>query len=178
MAPGGFAASVLDVNNDVTICGLNLSTSQGGHDMLLPNWKNDSRIQVHSLDISMLAAEMEVVNIPDEHPDVANFLSDRPFHGERFDLIFWDGQVLRKQSRAEYREKREAWRLLTSQLVLAMQRIKKDGKIVVKLHKLDAWNPISLLHTLSKFSSLQLFKPTKKHAIPVVILRYRWTDAT
>jgi 23S rRNA U2552 (ribose-2'-O)-methylase RlmE/FtsJ len=165
MAPGGFATSVLDVNNDATIRGLSLPISQGGHDMLLPNWKNDSRIQVHFLDITMLAAEMDFANIPDEHPDAANFLSDRPFYGERFDLIFCDGQVLRAHHRTEYREKREAWQLLTSQLVLAMQRIKKDGKIVVLLHKLDAWNTISLLHTLSKFSSLQLFKPTKKHAI-------------
>jgi len=46
-----------------------------------------------------------------------------------------------------------------------MQRIKKDGKIVILLHKLDAPNTILLLHTFSKFSSLQLFKPIKKHAI-------------
>jgi len=165
MAPGGFAASVLKANSDALVCGISLPISQGGHDMLLPNWQSDTRVQVQFLDITMLAAEMDVTDIPAEHPDAANFLPDRPFYGDRFDLIFCDGQVLRMHPRAEYREKREAWRLLTSQLVLAMQRIKKNGKIVILLHKLDAPNTILLLHTLSKFSSLQLFKPIKKHAI-------------
>jgi hypothetical protein len=163
MAPGGFAASVLDFNRDATVCGISLPASQGGHHMLLPDRK--SRTQVQFLDITMLAVEMDVTEVPLEHPDAANFLPDRPFYNERFDLIFCDGQVLRGHPRPEYREKREASRLLTSQLVLAMQRIKKDGRLVILLHKLDAWDTISLVHTLSKFSSLQLFKPVKKHAI-------------
>jgi hypothetical protein len=117
----------------------------------------------------MLAAEIDVTNIPIDHPDAANFLLDRLFYGERFDLIFCDGQVLRMHPRAENREKCELWRLLTSQLVLAMQRVKRDGKIVVLLHKLDAYYTISLLHTLSKFSLLQLFKPIKKHAVKLLI---------
>jgi 23S rRNA U2552 (ribose-2'-O)-methylase RlmE/FtsJ len=165
MAPGGFAASVLEANSNALVCGISLPISQGGHDMLLPMWQSDTRVQVQFLDITMLAAEMDFTDIPADHPDAANFLLDRPFYGERFDLIFCDGQVLRMHTRAKYREKCEAWRLLTSQLVLAMQRIKKDGKIVVLLHKLDACHTILLLHTLSQFSSLQLFKPIKKHAI-------------
>jgi hypothetical protein len=113
----------------------------------------------------MLGAEMGVTNVPTEHPDATNSILDRPFYGEIFDLVFCDGQVLRTHTRPEYREGREAWRLLTSQLVLALQRIKKDGKIVILLHKLDTWDTVLLLHTLRKFSSLQLFKPKKKHAV-------------
>ncbi|KAH7349226.1 hypothetical protein BKA66DRAFT_431577 [Pyrenochaeta sp. MPI-SDFR-AT-0127] len=165
MAPGGFTASILKVNCNARVYGISLPVSQGGHEILLPRWQGDPRIQVSFLDITMLSAEMDVTNIPSEHPDATNFLSYRPFHGKTFDLIFCDGQVLRMHSRAEYREKREAWRLLTSQLVLALQRVKKDGTIVALLHKLDAWDTVALLHTLSKFSSLRLFKPRKKHAI-------------
>jgi 23S rRNA U2552 (ribose-2'-O)-methylase RlmE/FtsJ len=165
MAPGGFAASVLKADSDALVCGISLPISQGGHDMLLPNWQSDTRVQVQFLDITMLAVEMDVTDIPDSRPDAANFLPDRPFYGDRFDLVLCDGQVLRMHPRAEYREKREAWRLLTSQLVLATQRIKKDGKMVILLHKLDAFHTILLLHTLSKFASLQLFKPVKKHAV-------------
>ncbi|KAF2685021.1 hypothetical protein K458DRAFT_300465 [Lentithecium fluviatile CBS 122367] len=165
MAPGGFTASVLKRNRNAKVCGISLPLSQGGHGILVPNWQTDSRIHVCFLDITMLAAEMDITDIPAEHPDAANFLPDRPFYGEEFDLIFCDGQVLRMHPRAEYRERREAWRLLTSQLVLALQRIRVDGKIVALLHKVDAWETVSLLYTLSKFSSLRLFKPEKKHAI-------------
>jgi 23S rRNA U2552 (ribose-2'-O)-methylase RlmE/FtsJ len=165
MAPGGFTASVLAKDRDVRVCGISLPVSKGGHKMMLPGWQRDSRIQVCFLDITMLAAEMDVSNIPMDHPDATNFVWDRPFCGETFDLVFCDGQVLRKHPRPEYRERREAWRLLTSQLVLALQRIKKDGKLVVLLHKLDTWGTVLMLHTLSKFSSLHLFKPKTKHAV-------------
>lgn len=165
MAPGGFTAFVLKRNRSARVYGISLPPSQGGHKIRIPNWQMNSRIQISFLDITMLAAEMDVADVPTGHPDAANFLPDRPFHGKNFDLIFCDGQVLRTHSRAGYREEHEAWRLLTSQLVLALQRVKVDGKIVALLHKLDAWDTIVLLHTLSKFSSLRLFKPKKKHAI-------------
>jgi hypothetical protein len=53
--------------------------------MLLPDWK--SRTQVHFIDITEFSLE---------HPDAANFLPDRPFYDERFNLVFCDGQVLRE----------------------------------------------------------------------------------
>jgi 23S rRNA U2552 (ribose-2'-O)-methylase RlmE/FtsJ len=165
MAPGGFTASVLKRNRSANVCGISLPLSQGGHKILLPNWQARPRLQVCFLDVTMLAAEMGVNDIPAEHPDVANFLLLRPFDGKIFDLIFCDGQVLRNHVRAEYREGHEATRLLTSQLVLALQRIRVNGKIVALLHKVDSWNTVALLHTLSKFSKLRLFKPVKKHAI-------------
>ncbi|KAJ6191954.1 hypothetical protein J3E72DRAFT_366012, partial [Bipolaris maydis] len=111
---------------------------------------HDPRIRVRFLDIIMLAAEMDVTNIPVEHPDATNFVFDP------FDLVFCDGQVLQTHCRAEHREKREAWRLLASQLVLALQCVKQDGKIVILLHKLEAWDTVLLPYTLGKFSSFQL----------------------
>ena len=68
------------------------------------------------------------------------------------------------QPRAQYREKSEASRLLTSQLVLALQRISMGGTIVILLHKVDAWDTVALRYTFSKSSSLRLFKPKKKHS--------------
>jgi hypothetical protein len=49
--------------------------------------------------------------------------------------------------------------------MLALQRIKKGRKLVVLLHKLDTWNTVLMLHTLTKFMLLQLFKPKKKHPV-------------
>jgi len=165
MAPGGFTASVLKRHPIAKVCAISLPLTQGGHEILLPNWQTDPRIQVHLLDITMLAAEMDAAEISAQHPDAANFLLHRPFQGQEFDLIFCDGQVLRSHPRAQYREKREASRLLASQLVLAMQRVRQDGKIVMMLHKIDASDTVALLYTFSKFSSLRLFKPKKKHSI-------------
>jgi hypothetical protein len=164
MAPGGFAASVLKVNANARVCGVSLPVSQGGHELLLPGWKTNPRIQVTFLDITMLASEMGITDVPMNHTDASNFLQDRPFQSQVFDLVFCDGQVLRTHSREEYREQVEAKRLLTSQLVLALQRIKHCGKLVLLLHKVEALHTVLLLHTLSKFSLIQLFKPKKKHA--------------
>lgn len=165
MAPGGFSSAVLEVHHNARISAMTLPKSLNGHDILLHNWRNDRRIQVRFADVTMLAAEMGVLAIPPDHPDVLNFSLDRPFSDQKFDLIFCDGQVLRTHQRADYREKREAWRLLTSQLVVSLQRIAQDGTIIALLHKLDAWDTIALLHQLSRFSKLEFFKPEKKHAV-------------
>ncbi|KAI8937752.1 hypothetical protein NX059_005452 [Plenodomus lindquistii] len=165
MAPGGFSSAVLEVHRDAEIRAITLPKTLNGHDILLSNWQKDRRVQVAFADVTMLAAEMGVLAVPPDHPDALNFRFDRPFSNQKFDLVFCDGQVLRMHQRAGYREKREAWRLLTSQLVVALQRITQDGTVVVLLHKPDAWDTVALLHTLSKFSTLELFKPQKKHAI-------------
>ncbi|KAI1000638.1 hypothetical protein K3495_g7558 [Podosphaera aphanis] len=165
MAPGGFSSTVLKVYDNARICGITLPPSQNGHDILLPNWKNDPRLVFYFGDITMLVTEMGGVAIPPGHPDAANFLTDRPFCGKKFDLVFCDGQVLRMHQRSEYRERRESWRLLTSQLVLALSRVKANGTLVILLHKLDNWETILLVHTLNEFSSIEFFKPKEKHAI-------------
>lgn len=165
MAPGGFSSAVLKVHCNAQISAITLPKSLNGHDILLHGWRMDKRVQVHFADVTMLAAEMYALPVPPNHPDALNFRFDRPYMDQKFDLIFCDGQVLRMHQRADYREKREASRLLTSQLVVALQRITQDGTVVVLLHRLDAWDTIALLYTLSTFSTLELFKPEKKHAI-------------
>lgn len=72
--------------------------------------------------------------------------------------------VLRRHSRPEWREDTEATRLLLSQLILSMQRLRSGGTIVVLLHKVENWESILTIRAFCGFSNVQLFKPAKKHS--------------
>ena len=161
MAPGGYTASALKYNPTAIACGVTLPLAKGGHKMLL----RSSRHSVKFLDITMLASEFGVDEVPLAHPEYANFSGERPYLGLTFDLVFCDGQVLRTHHRAAYRERHEALRLTVSQLILALQRIRPGGTLVMLLHKIEAWDTTELLYKFSRFSSVRLFKPQKKHAI-------------
>lgn len=166
MAPGGFSSKVRDCLSPLTeIYGITLPTSLGGHDLLV---EEGPRLNVEFVDITMLAAEMGATSadIPLDHPDHSSFVFNRPYFSQRFDLILSDGQVLRTHKRQDYRGKMEALRLSVSQLVFAMQHIKNNGTFVMLLHRVDCWPVLKLIYTIRKFSSrIQLFKPTKNHAI-------------
>jgi hypothetical protein len=161
MAPGGYTASALAYNPGATAYGVTLPPDQGGHEILF----RSSKSTVMLLDITMLAREFGVEEPSSTHPDYASFLQDRPYLEHRFELVFCDGQVLRQHQRHEYREKQEGLRLLVSQLILALQRIRNGGTLIMLLHKMDAWDTVELLYEFSHFSTIQVFKPKKKHAI-------------
>ncbi|KAK3900374.1 hypothetical protein C8A05DRAFT_36003 [Staphylotrichum tortipilum] len=170
MAPGGFSSAALYRNPSALLRGISLPPSLGGHEMLLKKpWSEtdpDAQIFVSFCDITLLADEMgtPVPSIPASHPDAASFSSDRPFLEQKFDLVVCDGQVLHTHERLEYRENFEASRLLTSQLVLALQRIRSGGTMVILLHKADAWASVLLMYTFATFSDhLRLFKPQNAH---------------
>lgn len=165
MAPGGFAGAVLRAIRNAIVCGITLPVEDGGHPMTMPLWETNQRLQTLWLDITMLAAEMGADKIPPEHPEASKFSTLRPFGGQAFDLVFCDGNVLRTQKRETYRERKERVRLLTSQLILAMQRIKAGGSLIIRFHKLEAVDTATILCSFTKFSSIQLFKPPKHHAI-------------
>jgi hypothetical protein len=76
--------------------------------MLLPR---DPNVTLEFLDVTMLAGDMGVMEIPADYPDAKHFLSQQFNPGQLFDLILCDGQVLRTHIRAVYREMREACRL-------------------------------------------------------------------
>jgi hypothetical protein len=62
------------------------------------------------------------------------------------------------------REKTEATHLLTSQLVLALQRIRPGGTMVILLHKADTWPSVLLMHMFATFAdTVELFKPKAGH---------------
>lgn len=166
MAPGGFSHFLLQLNPTAQVCGISLPPSKGGHKLFLD--LQDSRVTVKFMDITLLCAEMlDSANtiVPPDHPDAGDFTETRPYLSDVFDLVICDGQVLRTHKRAEYREPVEATRLLVSQLVLALQRIRVGGTMVVLLHKLETWSNLQLLYMFSKFSQVQLFKPERSHAI-------------
>jgi hypothetical protein len=88
-----------------------------------------------------------------------------PFINQRFDLVICDGQVLRTHKRPEYLERTEANRLTSSQLILALQRIRHGGTLIILLHKIESLDTMELLYLFSQFSDIEVFKPLRKHAI-------------
>ena len=160
MAPGGYSASALRYNPEAALHGISLPPSQGGHELLLAH----SELDVVYTDITMLASEFGVPTIPSTHPDAKAFNTNRPFLNQSFHLIFCDGQVLRTHLRGSHREQLEPLRLTISQLILALQRIRNGGTLIMLLHKADTWRNFLLLYKFSLFSDVELFKPARKHA--------------
>lgn len=162
-APGGFVATALKYNPSATVCGISLPKSLGGHRLLVKFGRADRRVTVRYMDITLLGTEY---GLDASQVALSNLSSERPYLGQAFDLVFCDGQVLRThaQHRDTEREKFEARRLTCSQLILALQRIRDGGTLIMLLHKVEAWNTLVTLRTVSAFSKVQLFKPKKYHA--------------
>ncbi|RKF61078.1 putative s-adenosyl-l-methionine-dependent methyltransferase [Erysiphe neolycopersici] len=160
MAPGGYTAAVLKFLPFAKCFCLTLPLEKGGHDILI----DKSRLEgLKLLDITLLIKEYSDKLVPHNYPGKSDFSNLRPFHCHKFDLIFCDGMVLRTHSRPEWREDTEATRLLLSQLILSMQRLRSGGTIVILLHKVENWESILTIKAFSAFSDIQLFKPVKKH---------------
>ncbi|KAE8444544.1 hypothetical protein EG329_014468 [Mollisiaceae sp. DMI_Dod_QoI] len=155
MAPGGYTASALKYNPNATAVGITLPPDQGGHQVLLKS----PRSSVIYHDITMFASEFGIDQVPATHPEYNSFSKERPFLNQRFDLVFCDGQVLRTHQRPMYRDQHEASRLTLSQLILALQRIRQGGTLIMLLHKIEAWTTIELLYRFSQFASIEVFKP-------------------
>lgn len=161
MAPGGFLATALEHNPTSHALAFSLPVSNGGHKVRLPQRPN---VEQRFLDVTMLAADMGMSDIPQAHPEAENFMP-RQFEPNRlFDLVLCDGQVLRTHVRAPYRENQEARRLSSTQLALGLQHLRPGGTMVILMHRLEAWNSVNLLKTFHEFSSLRLFKPKAGHA--------------
>jgi 23S rRNA U2552 (ribose-2'-O)-methylase RlmE/FtsJ len=167
MAPGGFSKTVLRTHPKARIRGITLPLEIGGIKMMLPGWQTDHRVRMKFLDVTMLADEMgrPTTSIPTDHTDFAKFSSRRPFKKETFDLVFCGATVRYVQARAEYRESHERTRLVTSQLVVALQRLRQRGSLVLVMHKVEAINTAEIIRTFTKCSKVRLFKPEKKFAI-------------
>ena len=164
MAPGGYSAATLGINNMAIVRGISLPPSDGGHNLLLRS-NRPAQVECLFLDITMLASEFSVTPVPQAHPEHMKFITDRPYVGQSFHLVFCDGQVLRTHMRPEHREDFEALRLTLSQLILALQRIATGGTLIMLLHKVDSWACVQLLYQFSQFAQIQLFKPQRKHAL-------------
>lgn len=162
-APGGFIATALRYNPAATICGISLPKALGGHPLLVPQGEADPRVTVAFLDITMLGSEFGLDLCQNIIPTLS---PHRPYYGQFFDLVFCDGQVLRTHARYrdEKRERFEPKRLACSQMILALQRIREGGTLIMLLHKVEAWDTFQIIYGFSSFASVQLYKPKKFHA--------------
>ena len=164
MAPGGYTASALEVNPSATVFGVTFPAAAGGHPLQL---KRNPNVHVRFTDITMEAAEIGITDVPYEHPDRGNFRTVPLLATKsKFDLVFCDGQVLRNHAihRHPDRERHEATRLITTQMIIAVRHVKQGGTMIVLLHKVEAWQTVKLLRAFDKFSDIRLFKPTVGHA--------------
>ncbi|KAH7030650.1 uncharacterized protein B0I36DRAFT_288185 [Microdochium trichocladiopsis] len=166
MAPGGFLKAVIDRNPGVRAMAFTLPTESGGHEIMLPR-KTMSNINIRSIDITMLAEDMGIPiaarSIADGHPDADKFLPRHLPADLLVDLALCDGQVLRTQPRASYREATEATRLASVQLALGLEHLRPGGALVLLLHKIEAWDVVETLYTFSTFSDVQVYKPQRAH---------------
>lgn len=162
-APGGFLAAATNLNTGCEALGFSLPPSDGGYNVLLGGEYRDC---VKLLDITMLAEDMGVTDIPADHPDARKFLPRQIEETRLFDLVICDGHVLRTHApiRASYRETREGDRLKTTQLALGLEHLMPGGTMIILLHKLEAWDTLCYFRTFSKFSSTILHKPISGHA--------------
>ena len=160
MAPGAFLEIALRKNPGSHALAFSLPASCGGYRSRLASDLNVKRV---FLDVTMLAADMDMDQIPEGHED-ENFLPRQLEEGMLFDSVICDGQVLRQHSRGPYRQSREATRLTTTQLALGLQHLRPGGTMIVLLHRLEAWHTVNLIWKFKKISSVQLFKPKKGHA--------------
>ncbi|KAJ5497058.1 hypothetical protein N7463_009045 [Penicillium fimorum] len=157
MAPGAFLEIALRKNRGSHALAFSLPVSCGGYRSRLASGLNAKRV---FLDVTMLAADMDVDRIPEGHEDAENFC---PGNLKKVGFLIWS-YVLRQHTHAPYQEGREAKRLATAQLALGLQHLTPSGTIVVFLHRLEAWNIVNLIRTFHKISSVRLFKPTTVHA--------------
>jgi 23S rRNA U2552 (ribose-2'-O)-methylase RlmE/FtsJ len=166
-APGTYLQYALRTNPGAGALGFSLPYEQGGHKLIV---KTSETVKIKFLDVTLLAADMGVAqsDIPPDHPHAQEFHATARLipPGTTFDLVLCDGQVLRTHQpyRSEYRERREARRLTTTQLALGLGHLAPGGTMVVLLHRLEAWDTILLLHTFMRFSTVRLFKPRTGHA--------------
>lgn len=160
-APGGFVEKVLNLNPTAEVTGITLSDKVCG----IPILVKSKRLTFHPADITLMAADLGLHlpdDIPQDHPDAANFLPKLIRPRALFDLVSAEGGVLRPHQVlvGAHREHREPHRLAAAQLALSLSRVKQGGSMIVLLHKPETWNCLNLFYTFSKFAKIELFKPS------------------
>lgn len=153
-------SAALEVNPSTTATAYSLPVEDGGHENRVDKRRN---VKTKLLDITMLAEDLGVYDIPAEHPDAANFLPKQIHVGRVFDLVLCDGQVHFSQARKDYRAKGEPHRLSTAQLAIGLEHLKTGGTLLLRLNRVEAPGSIETLHQFHQFSTVQLFKSTRQH---------------
>lgn len=161
-APGGFATVILDKHPEAKICGLTLPEEEGGHSVFLNEHTKNGRIVMRFMDITKLGFEYGL-----RPKDIQEDMSTEiVYPAKQFDLAVCDGQLLRtnKIHRNSNLEDKAAARLDCSQLILALNRLRHGGTLVILLHHIEALDNIELLYLFSQIADIQLFKHQWFHA--------------
>ncbi|KAJ5671508.1 hypothetical protein N7507_000635 [Penicillium longicatenatum] len=163
MAPGGFSATVLKYNRFAQVCAISLPTNEGGLEIYLPGWQENKRLKVQMLNLAMLSAELGFPELAlADQPSASKFSNHIPYAGRKFDLIFCDGHVL--PSSDPEQDLTSQRRLADAQSVMALQRVKSAGTIVVLLHQVYNPRVLRLLEAFDRISQITLLKPPFCHA--------------
>ena len=162
MAPGGYGASAPKFNPQASVSGATLTEEHKGHKLFVRDDFRGTSVRVWQGDLTSLVGDMGIDdgNIPERHPDFGDFQKDEVWSGERFDLVFCDGQVIRNHSHdmMESRQRCEARQLTCSQLFIALRHVRVGGSMVELLHKIDRRDTVLTIRTFDRFASITLFK--------------------
>ncbi|PQE14553.1 hypothetical protein CJF32_00009791 [Rutstroemia sp. NJR-2017a WRK4] len=163
-APGGKIETALKVHSGVQVHGITLPSADGGIDVLIRPDLRD-RLKLDFADVTMMATDLgfSLSDIPADHPDAGKFCKRLIRPRQVFDLVTCEGGVLRTHRRALYRERREAHRLRTAQLALALERVKVNGRMIVLMQHAEDFNSVSLFYSFRKFAKVSLFKHHVEH---------------
>uniref|UniRef100_A0A0C4DJN6 Ribosomal RNA methyltransferase FtsJ domain-containing protein n=1 Tax=Fusarium oxysporum (strain Fo5176) TaxID=660025 RepID=A0A0C4DJN6_FUSOF len=156
----GFLAVALRLNPDAWALAFGLPEEQGGHRVLLPDSINVER---RLLDITLLAEDMGCETISRDHTDARKFQSRQLEPDRRLGLVICDGATLRNHIRDPNKKDCEARRLTTTQLALGLEHVEPGGTMVILLHKVEAWDTVTILNRFNKFSNINLYKPKPGH---------------
>ncbi|KAL7267443.1 hypothetical protein RUND412_009975 [Rhizina undulata] len=163
MAPGAFSDYALRQNPGCWIDGITLPVEEGGHEILLQT--NERKINISFTNLTLHSSFLPWgKSIPVNFPDRADFNANPPLPPLfLYKLVICDGQRLRTHEHAD-RRNWEAVRLLLSQLILGLTHIKHGGSMLILLHRVELWYTASMIYRFSKFSNVQLYKPSAAHA--------------
>lgn len=166
LAPGGFSKGTLTLRPKAQIKGITISDKDGGHTVML---QPADGVRIVYADITMFSAEYGMPNstIPENHPDKGKFSDFRPFGVSRFDLVFCDAQVLRTQDRGEHRGPEiEKIRIRAAQIVMALQRVKVGGNMLILLQHGETPDSIDIIRDISDISGeIEFWKPKNTWAV-------------
>ncbi|THV69348.1 NAD(P)-binding protein [Aureobasidium pullulans] len=165
MAPGGLVTSALEVNKSAKVGTFSLPSVKGGHNVMINFGPRDERVKVRFMDITMFAEEFGSPTDRKHHLDWTSLRQKWPYHTSHYDLVICDGVPMRGQNLDDNAISVQPMRLTCAELYLGLKRIRRGGTLIVLLHRINNVRTFRIIKMLHGFSSVQVFKPTKSHAI-------------
>ncbi|THX45446.1 NAD(P)-binding protein [Aureobasidium pullulans] len=138
---------------------------QGGHNVMINFGPRDERVKVRFMDITMFAEEFGSPTDRKHHLDWTSLRQKWPYHTPHYDLVICDGVPMRGQNLDDNAISVQPMRLTCAELYLGLKKIRCGGTLIVLLHRINNVRTFRIIKMLHGFSSVQVFKPTKSHAI-------------